>query len=140
MLMHVENLKRIHDREHSELEESRKLLAANNLSVEDHRRPGGLEASGSLSPSLGRPNSRGRSVSVIHPGQGSPTNTLGAALVSMIFQTMVHLGRSGVKLEFIRKFVRFYSKICDSKEQKTFEKFNENLFEFNSFNSTSTKG
>merc|ERR1719232_2218802 len=82
MLMHVENLKRIHDREHSELEESRKLLAANNLSVEDHRRPGGLEASGSLSPSLGRPNSRGRSVSVIHPNQGSPTNTLGAALNS----------------------------------------------------------
>ena len=89
MLMHVENLKRIHDREHSELEESRKLLAANNLSVEDHRRPGGLEASGSLSPSLGRPNSRGRSVSVIHPGQGSPTNTLGAALVSMILEKTI---------------------------------------------------
>ena len=87
--MHVENLKRIHDREHSELEESRKLLAANNLSVEDHRRPGGLEASGSLSPSLGRPNSRGRSVSVIHPGQGSPTNTLGAALVSMILEKTI---------------------------------------------------
>jgi len=82
MLMHVENLKRIHDREHTELEESRKILHANNLSVEDHRRSGGLESSGSLSPSLGRPNSRGRSVSVIHPGQGSPTNTLGAALNS----------------------------------------------------------
>ena len=68
-------------REHTELEESRKILHANNLSVEDHRRSGGLESSGSLSPSLGRPNSRGRSVSVIHPGQGSPTNTLGAALV-----------------------------------------------------------
>ena len=71
----------IFSREHTELEESRKILHANNLSVEDHRRSGGLESSGSLSPSLGRPNSRGRSVSVIHPGQGSPTNTLGAALV-----------------------------------------------------------
>ena len=72
-------------REHTELEESRKVLTANNLSVEDHRRSGNLEAAGSnLSPSLGRPNSRGRSVSVIHPGQGSPTNTLGAALVKRI--------------------------------------------------------
>lgn len=35
MLMYVDNLKRNCEREHSELEESRKLLAANNLSVED---------------------------------------------------------------------------------------------------------
>ena len=37
------------------------------------------------------------------------------------------------------KFVQFDSKICDSidsQEQKTFEKFNENLFEFDSFDST----
>ena len=35
MLMYVDNLKRNCEREHTELEESRKLLAANNLSVED---------------------------------------------------------------------------------------------------------
>ena len=81
MLMYVDNLKRNCEREHTELEESRKLLAANNLSVEDQwRSTTNLEVS-SASPSIGRPNSRGRSVSVIHPNQGSPTNTLGAALV-----------------------------------------------------------
>jgi len=79
MLMYVDNLKRNCEREHTELEESRKLLAANNLSVEDQwRSNSGLEVSSS--PTIGRPNSRGRSVSVIHPNQGSPTNTLGAAL------------------------------------------------------------
>ena len=83
MLMYVDNLKRNCEREHTELEESRKLLAANNLSVEDQWRSntGGLEVNSS--PTIGRPNSRGRSVSVIHPNQGSPTNTLGAALVSI---------------------------------------------------------
>jgi len=81
MLMYVDNLKRNCEREHTELEESRKLLAANNLSVEDQwRSNSGLEVSSS--PTIGRPNSRGRSVSVIHPNQGSPTNTLGAALNS----------------------------------------------------------
>jgi len=85
MLMYVDNLKRNCEREHTELEESRKLLAANNLSVEDQwRSAGGLgEPVSSSSPTtIGRPNSRGRSVSVIHPNQGSPTNTLGAALNS----------------------------------------------------------
>ena len=43
MLMYVDNLKRNCEREHTELEESRKLLAANNLSVEDQwRSAGGL--------------------------------------------------------------------------------------------------
>ena len=84
MLMYVDNLKRNCEREHTELEESRKLLAANNLSVEDQWRSAGSlgEPVSSSSPTIGRPNSRGRSVSVIHPNQGSPTNTLGAALVS----------------------------------------------------------
>ena len=78
MLLHVENLKRMNEREHTELEESRKVLAANNLSVEDQWRAS-LDVQ---SPKIGRPNSRGRSVSVIHPKQGSPTNTLGAVLNS----------------------------------------------------------
>ena len=80
MLLHVENLKRMNEREHSELEESRKVLAANNLTVEDPWRS--LDVASS--PKIGRPNSRGRSVSVIHPKQGSPTNTLGAALVILL--------------------------------------------------------
>lgn len=79
--MYVDNLKRNCEREHNELEESRKLLAANNLSVEEPwRSTRTLEVS--TSPTIGRPNSRGRSVSVIHPNQGSPTNTLGAAVNS----------------------------------------------------------
>jgi hypothetical protein len=46
MLMYVDNLKRNCEREHTELEESRKLLAANNLSVEDQwRSNSGLEVS-----------------------------------------------------------------------------------------------
>jgi hypothetical protein len=61
-------------REHNELEESRKVLAANNLSIEDR--------SVTSTTFLSRPNSRGRSVSVMHPSQGlSSPNTLGANLV-----------------------------------------------------------
>ena len=81
MLLHVENLKRMNEREHTELEESRKVLAANNLSIEDQWRAS-LDVT--ASPKIGRPNSRGRSVSVIHPKQGSPTNTLGDALVRFL--------------------------------------------------------
>lgn len=99
MLMYVDNLKRNCEREHTELEESRKLLAANNLSVEDQWRSSvsatsGLEVASAASPSIGRPNSRGRSVSVIHPNQGSPTNTLGALLVSFMRVSELFLKKS----------------------------------------------
>ncbi len=83
MLLHVDNLKRIYEREHAELEEAKKILADHNLSVEDISSSGGghsfhlpssssspnalgVAAASSSSPSSSS-GARMRSVSVIHP-------------------------------------------------------------------------
>ena len=66
MMLHVENLKGVYEREHAELEDAKKLLSDHNLS-------GGSPSIRPISPptanSLSASN-RVRSVSVIHHSSG----------------------------------------------------------------------
>ena len=98
MLLHVDNLKRIYEREHAELEEAKKILADHNLSVEDISSSGGghsfhlpssssspnalgVAAASSSSPSSSS-GARMRSVSVIHPTGAAAAAAAAAAQAS----------------------------------------------------------
>lgn len=84
MLMHVDNLRKNYERDHHDLEEARKVLDENNLRPPNDNAEATDQMLEAVAETSARPNSRGRSVSVIHPSQGCPTNTLGAALVTLI--------------------------------------------------------